>query len=203
MVWQPSCWRLSPRISSSRLATSSPRPGWANNSLVTRVLIGAFLSYGGSLVGGGGVPDDDEGDDLGVADGEVVGQDELAGQVRLVVVAVVAAADDGVAVVIEDLGHRDGHPVADYFPGHPAADGLDPPEFPVRVVDQGVVGESGHDGVLVEGVDGGDVPGQDGGEGGGVGHVGSLVRAWFALLTPPSVLPLPEGQQGLPPLTLR
>jgi hypothetical protein len=42
--------------------------------------------------------------------------------------------------------------------------GLAAPEFPVRVVDQGVVGERGHDGVLVEGVDGGDVPRQDGGE---------------------------------------
>src|SRR5258706_352783 len=60
---------------------------------------------------------------------------------RLVVVAVVAAAGDGAAVVIEDLGHRDGDPVADQFPGRPAADGLDPPELPVHVVDQSVVGK--------------------------------------------------------------
>jgi hypothetical protein len=53
-----------------------PRPGWANNSLVTSVLIGAFLSYCGLSVAGGG----------------------------------------GVAVVMEDLGHRNGHPVADQFP---------------------------------------------------------------------------------------
>src|SRR5690242_299698 len=116
MVSQPSCWRLSLRISSSRLATSSPRPGWANNSLVTRVLIGALLSYEGLLLAGGGITDDDESDDLAIADGEVTGQDELVRQVRLVVVPVVAAADDGVAVVVEDLGHRDGHPVADQFP---------------------------------------------------------------------------------------
>src|SRR5258708_35763920 len=171
-----------------------PSPKYAVSSLVTRVLIGAFLSYWGLSVAGGSVPDDDEGDDLAVADGEVVGQDELVRQVRLVVVAVVAAANDAVAVVVEDLGHRDGHPVADQFPGHPAADGLDPPEFPVRVVDQGIVGEGGHDSVLVDGIDGGDVLGQDRGEGGGVGHVGSLVSAWFALITPPSALPPPEGQ---------
>src|SRR5580704_8441564 len=163
MVSQPSCWRLSPRISSSRLATSSPRPGWANNSLVTRVLIGAFLSYWGLSVAGGGVTDDDEGDDLAVADSEVVGQDELVRQVRLVVVAVVAAADDGVAVVVEHLGHLDPDPVADHLPGHPGADGLAAPELPVRVVDQGVVG--------------GDVLGHRGGENGGVGHMGLLVRA--------------------------
>src|SRR6476660_173416 len=124
MVSQPSCWRLSPRISRSRLATSSPRPGWANNSLVTSVLIGAFLSYCGLSVAGGGVTDDDEGDDLAVADGEVAGKDELVRQAGLLVVAVIAAADDGVAVVMEDLGHRNGHPVADQFPGRPAADGL-------------------------------------------------------------------------------
>jgi hypothetical protein len=53
MVSQPSCWRLSPRISSSRLATSSPRPGWANNSLVTTVLISACLPYWGLSVAGG------------------------------------------------------------------------------------------------------------------------------------------------------
>src|ERR1700724_112244 len=156
MVSQPPCWRLSPRISSSRLATSSPRLGRANNSLVTRGLISAFLSYPGLSIAGGGVPDDDEGDDLAVADGEVAGQDELVRQVRLVVVAVVAAADDGVAVVVDDVGYRDAHPVTDQFPGHPAADGLGPPEFPpVHVVEQGVVGEGGHDGVLVEGIDGG------------------------------------------------
>src|SRR6202035_3339872 len=118
--------------------------------------------YRGLSVAGGDVPADDEGDDLAVADGEVAGQDELVRQVRLVVVAVVAAADDGVAVVVQDLGHLDGHPVADQFPGHPAADGLAAPELPVHVVDQGVAGKGGHDGVLVERVDGGDVPGQDG-----------------------------------------
>src|SRR6266480_4528859 len=151
---QPSCWRLSPRISSSRLATSSPRPGWANNSLVTRVLISAFLSCSRLSVAGGDVPADNERDDLAVADGEVAGQDELVRQVRLVVVAVVAAADDGVAVVVKDLGHLDRHPVADQFPSCPAADGLAAPELPVHVVDQGVAGEGGHDGVLVERVDG-------------------------------------------------
>ena len=122
------------------------------------------------------IESDDESDDLVIADGEVIGQDELVRQVRLVVVAVVAAANDGVAVVVEDLGHRDGHPVADQFLGHPAADGLAAPEFPVRIVDQGVVGEGGHDSVLVERVDGGDVLGQNGRQGGGVSHAGSLVR---------------------------
>src|SRR5258708_24023019 len=151
-----------------------PSPKYAVSSLVTRVLIGAFLSYWGLSVAGGSVPDDDEGDDLAVADGEVVGQDELVRQVRLVVVAVVAAANDAVAVVVENLGHLDGHPVADQFPGHPAADGLAAPEFPVHVVDQGVVGEGGHDGVLVERVNGGDVPGPDGGQGGGVARVRPL-----------------------------
>jgi hypothetical protein len=77
-------------------------------------------------------------------------------------------------VVVQDLRHRDGDSVAGYLPGHPSADGLAAPEFPVHVVDQGVVGEGGHDGVLVEGVDGGDELGQDGGEGGGVGHAGSF-----------------------------
>jgi hypothetical protein len=59
--------------------------------------------------------DDDEGDDLAVVDGEVAGQDELAGQVGLVVVAVVATADDGVAVVVEGLGDLDGYPVGDFL----------------------------------------------------------------------------------------
>src|SRR6516165_8746376 len=127
----------------------------------------------GLSVAGAGVPDDDEGDDLAAADGDVAGQDELVRQIGLVVVAVVAAADDGVAVVAEDLGHHDGYPVADQFPGRPAADRLGAPEFPVRVVDQGVLGEAAHDGVLVERVDGGDVLGQHGGKGGGVGHGGS------------------------------
>src|SRR5579859_316818 len=174
MVSQPSCWRLSPRISSSRLATSSPRPGRANNSLVTRVLISAFLSYLGLSIAGGGVPGDDEGDDLAVADGEVAGQDQLVRQVRLVVVAVVAAADDGVAVVVDDVGYLDGHPVADDLAGNPAANRRTAPEFPVRVVNQGILGEGGHDGVLVEGVEGGHILGQHGAQGGGVGHVGSL-----------------------------
>jgi hypothetical protein len=43
-----------------------------------------------------------------------------------------------------------------------------PPELPVGVVDQGTVGEGGHDGVLVVGVDGVDVPGHDGREADGV-----------------------------------
>src|SRR5579859_487275 len=203
MVSQPSCSRLSPRISSSMLATSSPRPGLAKNSLVTRVLIGAFLSSPGLSVAGRGVADDDEGDDLAVADGEVAGQDELVRQVRLVVIAVVAAADDDVAEVVEDLGHLDGHPVADKSPGRPAADGLDSPELAVRVVDHGVAGEGGRDGVLVERVDGGDVLGKDGGQGGGVGHAGSLVRTWLALMASPSVRPPQEGQERARQLTLR
>src|SRR6202044_4166807 len=87
-------------------------------------------------VGGGGVPDDDEGDDLAVPDGEVVGQDQVAGrQVRLVVPAVVPGPDDGVAVVVDDLGDLQGDLVADHLPGDPAADGLDSPELPVGVVD--------------------------------------------------------------------
>src|SRR6185437_2116961 len=101
---------MPPPSGSAALARALRLTALAYNSLVTRVLIGAFLLLG-LLVAGGGVADDDEGDDLAVADGEVVGQDELVRQVRLVVVAVVAAADDGVAVVVQDVGHRDGHPI--------------------------------------------------------------------------------------------
>src|ERR1700722_17962998 len=87
-----------------------------------------------SSVAGGGVADDDQGVDLAVADGEVVGQDQLAGQVRLVEGAVVAAADDGLTVMVDDLGDLDAHPVTDHLLGHPAGDGLVAPELPVRVV---------------------------------------------------------------------
>src|SRR5271154_37269 len=68
----------------------------------------------GASVAGRSVPDDDEGDDLAVADGEVVGQDDLVRQVRPVEVAVVASADDGLAVVVGDLGGVDVYPVADH-----------------------------------------------------------------------------------------
>jgi len=52
-------------------------------------------------------------------------------------------------------------------------------------LDQGVVGEGGHDGVLVERVNGGDVPGQDGGQGWWCRSCRLLGEAWFALLTHP------------------
>jgi hypothetical protein len=48
---------------------------------------------------------------------------------------------------------------------------------PALILPAALAGSCAKAGVLVEGVDGGDVLGQDRGEGGGVGHVGSLVRA--------------------------
>src|SRR5690349_16171535 len=43
---------------------------------------------------GGGIADHDQADNLPVADGEVVREDQLVGEVGLVVLAVVPAADD-------------------------------------------------------------------------------------------------------------
>src|ERR1700746_2692107 len=117
-------------------------------------------------VAGRDVEDDDQPDDLAVADGEVVGEDELVRQVRLVEGAVVAAADNGVAVVLDDLGDVDGDVVAGHLLRYPSANGLGAPELAPGVVDQGVTGEGGHDGVGVAGVDGGDVLGDDGREAG-------------------------------------
>src|SRR5882757_3234218 len=53
----------------------------------------------------GRVPDDDQANDLVLANGEVVRHNQVSGgQVRPVELAVVAGTDDGVSVVVNDLG---------------------------------------------------------------------------------------------------
>ena len=107
------------------------------------------------------VVDDVEAHDLAVADAEVVGQDQRVGEAGLVVVAVVAGADVRVAVVVDDLGDVERDVVADDLLRDPGTDGVGAPELAVVVVDECVVGERRDDRVGVEGVDGGDVIGDE------------------------------------------
>ena len=75
---------------------------------------------------------------LTVADAEVVGHDQLVGQVGLVVLAVVAGPHDRVAVVVDDLEHLHRDLVADHLLFDPAPDGVDAGDLPAGVVDVGV-----------------------------------------------------------------
>src|SRR6185437_12900080 len=122
-------------------------------------------------VTGGVVQDNDQADDLAVTDAEVVRQNELVGQAGLVEGAVVGAADDRVAVVVQDLADVDADLVAHHLFSHPAADGGGPGELTPGVVHVGVRGERGHDRVGVQCVDGGDVLGDDASQLGGVHRV--------------------------------
>src|SRR5690242_5717407 len=105
--------------------------------------------------------DDDQRADPSVPDREVAGQDQLLGQVGLVVVAVVAPTQDRVPVVLDQLDRLEGNPVPDHLLANPPADRILPPELPSRIVDKRVVGERGHDRILVERIDGGHVFGDD------------------------------------------
>src|SRR6202035_4587549 len=111
-----------------------------------------------------------EAGDLVVTDPEVAGEDQLVGQVRLVVGPVDTGTDNDVAVVVEDFAdlHRD--VVPDHLFGHEGTDRIGAPHFPTDVVDVGVGGEGGDDPVEVEGVDGRDELGHHTSEFGGNGH---------------------------------
>src|SRR5580658_1898200 len=116
------------------------------------------------------VEDDRETGDLVVTHSEVARQDELVGQVGLVVGAVVAGTNDDVAVVVEDLAHLHRDVVSDELSGHEGPDGNGAPDLTPVVVDVGVGGEGGDDPVQVEGVDCGYVLGDDAAHFGGDGH---------------------------------
>src|ERR1700758_1148116 len=60
-----------------------------------------------------GIVDDDQRGDPSVPDREVAGQDQLVGKVGLVVLAVVAAAEDRLSVVLDHVGWLDRDVVAD------------------------------------------------------------------------------------------
>src|SRR6185437_15959606 len=105
------------------------------------------------LVRGGLVTDDGEADDLPVLDAEVVGHDQFVWEVGLVVGAVVAGADDRLAVVVDDLLHVHRDVVSNHFLGDPRADRVDAVDLAASVVDVGVVGKGGGGSVDVERVD--------------------------------------------------
>src|SRR5580693_4276096 len=107
------------------------------------------------------VEDDRQAGDLAGADAEVAGHDELVGQAGLVVGAVVAGPHDDVAEVVDDLADLHGDVVADELPGHEGPDGVGAPDLAAVVVDVGAGGEGGDDPLGIEGVDRGDVLGDD------------------------------------------
>jgi hypothetical protein len=97
-------------------------------------------------------PANNEANDLVVSDAEVVGEDDLLGEVGAVERAVIGAAHDGESMVVEDFSDVDGDVVTHHLVGHPSPDGLDSDELVSGVVHEGVLGEGGHDGVEVVGV---------------------------------------------------
>src|ERR1700744_3354643 len=108
-------------------------------------------------VPGGLVEDDGEADDPAVPDAEVARHDQLLRQVCLVVGAVVAGSDDGVAVVVNDLDDLHGHMVTHKLLRYEPADGVDSLDLAAVVVHVGIRGEGGHNALGVKGVYGGDV----------------------------------------------
>ena len=78
--------------------------------------------------------------------------------------------------MVDDLADVHGDVVPDHLLGHPGPDGVGARDLPPGVVDVGVGGERGDDGVDVEGVDGGDVLGDDAGQLGGAAWEGLLSR---------------------------
>src|ERR1700722_1931586 len=110
-----------------------------------------------------------EADDLSVANGEVVRHYQLGWEVGLVVGAVVARANDGLAVVVDDLDRLHRYVVSDHLLFDPASDGIHAVDLSADIVDVGVGGESCHDCVDIEGVDPGDVVSDDRGKGCGHG----------------------------------
>src|ERR1700691_1142531 len=96
------------------------------------------------LVRGWLIEDDDEADNLVTSNVEVVRQDQLFREVGLVVLAVISAAHDRLAIVIEDLAELDGHMVADNLLLHPVPDRFGPDDLTPAVIDVGVRGKSCH-----------------------------------------------------------
>src|SRR5579863_3328627 len=157
--WRSECWG-----STCFLIPGGPHCGYLDAQVAPQV-----RCHGRRIgsVTGRFVADDDEADDLAVADAEVVRQDELRGQGGLVEGAVVGPADDGVAVVVQHLTDVDADLVADHLPGDPAADRCGAGKLAAGVVDVGIRGECRHDGIGVARIDRGDVPGDDAGQLGG------------------------------------
>jgi len=121
------------------------------------------------------IEDDDKAHDLAVSDLEVVRQDQLFRQVRFVVVAVIGAAHNRVAIVVEDLTNLDRHMIADHFLLDPAPDRIDPDDLAPIVVDIGVLRESCDNRVGIGRVNRTDVFGNDAGK--CLGHdVSSMMR---------------------------
>src|SRR5260370_17988307 len=118
------------------------RPATRPRAPVPPFLDSRRLRAASGSVAGRLVADRQGADGLAVADAEIVRQDGLVGQVGLVELAVVGAADDGVAMVIEDLADVDADLVVGHLLGHPATDGFDADELTAGVVDVGVLGES-------------------------------------------------------------
>src|SRR6185312_9466284 len=144
----PARWRRSVP-SSARRAGARP-PSWTSNPARTAARGAGAIRDScrpgrrqppgprAASVAGRLVEDDDEADDLAVADAEVVRQDELLREIGPVERAVIGAADDGVAVVVKHLAHVDPDLVPGHLLGDPAADGLGAGELAAGVVDVGV-----------------------------------------------------------------
>src|SRR5882724_5938628 len=107
------------------------------------------------------IENDDEADDLSVSNLEVVRQNQIFRQIGLVVLAVIGAAHDRVAVVIEDFANFDGHMVSDHLLLDPAPDCRNPDDLTLVVIDVGILGKSRHDCVGIKGIHGTDVFGND------------------------------------------
>src|SRR6267154_2887252 len=103
------------------------------------------------------VEDDDEAHDLAVSDLEVVREDQFLRQVRLVVVTVIEAAHDGIAIVINNLTDLDRHVLPSYFFLDPATDRVDPNDFTLHVIDVGVLSKGCDNRLGIKSINGADV----------------------------------------------
>src|SRR5271156_5918199 len=103
------------------------------------------------LVRGLLIEDDDEADDLAVSNLEIVRQNQFLRQIGLVVLAVIGAAYDRVAIMIEALANLDGHMVTDHLLFDPAPDRFDPYDLTLVVIDIGVPGKGCHNRVDIKG----------------------------------------------------
>src|ERR1700722_9588120 len=148
------------------------------------------------LVRGLLIEDDDEADDLAVSNLEVVRQNQFLRQIGLVVLAVIGAAHDGVAIMIEDLTNLDGHMVTDHLLLDPAPDRFDPDDLTLVVVHIGVFGKGCHDRVGIKGINGANVFSDDVGK---LSDHGFLLDVWWAGAI---ILTAPVGGESIASLRL-